>query len=368
MLRLKHQESKIDKTLLFLTLGLLIFGILMIFNASAASAIKDFGDKFYYLRLQGIWAVIGVVLMIAISFVDYHFLRKIALPLFFLVIILLILVLIPGIGLKFLGGRRWLGVGEFSFQPSELAKLSMVFYLSSFLNKRKKPFQFLIIVGILSTLLILEPDLGTALILIFTAFVIYFVSGANILEIIFISFIGILGVTGLVFSSSYRLSRFKVFLNQETDPQGASYHLNQILIALGSGGLFGRGIGQSRQKFLFLPEAATDSIFAVIGEEMGFIGGLAVLIALFVIVIRGLQTACQAPDRFGQMLAVGITSSFFAQSFLNLGSMVSLIPLTGVPLPLISYGRTSLLTTLVGVGILLNISKYKTKSLKSRLR
>jgi len=355
----KIQDSKNDKTLFWLILGFLLFGVVMIFDASAVAAAQDFKDKFYYLRLQSLWAFLGIFLMIGFSLVNYHFWQKISVFLFLGALSLLILVLIPGIGLKYLGGRRWLGIGEFSFQPSELAKLAFIIYLSSLLEKKKRLSTFLLLVGLVTVLLMLEPDLGTSLIVIATAFFIYFASGAHLLELLLVLFLGLAGVAGFIFTAPYRLSRLKVFLNPEIDPEGASYHLRQILLALGSGGLWGRGLGQSRQKYLFLPETATDSVFAVIGEEMGFIGSLAVLLFLLIMIIRGLKIAQEAPDKFGQLLGVGIAGSIFVQSFLNLASMVSLVPLTGVPLPLISYGRSSLLVTLSGLGILLNISRQR---------
>lgn len=366
MLKLKVQESKIDRTLFLFTIGMTFFGILMIFDASSVIAVQEFGDKFLFARLQSFWAVLGLFLMLLVSKINYHFWRKLAFPLFLISVFFLILVLIPGIGLRLLGGRRWLGIGEFTFQPSELAKVFFVIYLSSLFQKSKNFWQFLIPTGLVGALVIMQPDLGTTLILIFSAFVVYFISGAGILEIGLIS-LGVVGSTLIfIFFSPYRLLRLKVFLNPTLDPQGASYHLRQILLALGSGGLWGRGIGQSRQKFLFLPEATTDSIFAIIGEEMGFVGALGILLVFWFFLVRGLKISSAAPDRFGQILAVGLTSTIFIQAFLNLGSMVSLVPLTGVPLPFISYGGSSLLVTLISIGILLNISKSKVKVITPR--
>lgn len=358
MLKLKKQVSGFDKNLFFLIIILVFFGILMVFDSSSIMAAESFGDKFYLAKLHSVWAILGVFFMLITSFIDYHFWRKISFWFFLASLISLILVLIPGIGLKLLGGRRWLGIGEFSFQPSEVAKLATIVYLSSFLEKKKSFFHFSLIIAVLTILLILEPDLGTTIILVFSAFIVFFLSGARILEIATISIAGILGALGLIIISPYRLNRLKVFLNPNADPQGASYHLRQVLLALGSGGFWGRGIGQSRQKFLFLPETATDSIFAVIAEEMGFVGSVTFLVIFFNLFLRGLKISQKAPDRFGNLLAGGITSLIFIQSFLNLGSMVSLVPLTGVPLPLISYGRSSLLVTFFSLGILLNISRH----------
>lgn len=365
MLTLKSADSKINKVLLFLSLGLTIFGCLMIFDASSVMAEEIFEDKFHLFRLQSFWAVTGITSMIFVSMINYHFWKKISSPLFLISVFLLVLVLIPGVGMKLLGGRRWLGIGEFSFQPAELAKLFYLIYLSTFLEKRKSFSHFIFKTGFLVVLLMMEPDLGTAVILACSAFVVYFLSGANLLEILMTLILGIVGGLGLIFNSPYRLSRLRVFLNPNIDPQGASYHLRQVLLALGSGGFWGRGLGQSRQKFLFLPEASTDSIFAVIGEEMGFVGCLGILITFLVFLFCGLKIAQKAPDKFGLLLAGGITTQIFIQAFLNLSSMVALLPLTGVPLPFISYGGSSLMVTLGSVGILLNISKFKMTSLRS---
>jgi len=361
MIKLKSQQAKPDRWLFFLTLFLVIFGLLMVFDASFVMAVQTFSDKFHYFRLQCLWAFLGLVFLIFASLVNYHFWKKISFPLFLFSLILLILVLIPGIGLKIWGGRRWLGIGEFYFQPSELAKTTFVIYLASMFEKKRNFGQFLFLVGLVGLLVILEPDLGTSLILIFSAFVVFFVSGARLKEIFSFAFLSLIAIMIFIFTSSYRLSRFKAFLNPKNDSLNTSYHLRQVILALGSGGWLGRGIGQSRQKYLFLPDAASDSIFAVIGEEFGFLGATGLIIVFWLILARGIKISLEAEDRFGEILAAGLTSIIFIQSFLNLGSMVSLVPLTGVPLPLISYGGSSLLITLFNIGILLNISKYKTK-------
>jgi cell division protein FtsW len=217
---------------------------------------------------------------------------------------------------------------------------------------------------LLSFLLILEPDLGTAVILTASAFVVYFLSGGRLTEMLLTLFLGLVGGAILIVTSPYRMSRLQVFLNPNLDPQGQSYHLRQVLLALGSGGFWGRGIGQSRQKFLFLPEAATDSIFAIVGEELGFIGSVAIVSVFLILMFIGLKIASEAPDKFGQVLAGGITSMIFLQAFLNLAATVSLVPLTGVPLPFLSYGGSFLLVVFWGIGILLNVWKSGARSRK----
>lgn len=364
MLKFNSLGIKIDRILIFLVLGLSIFGILMIFDASSVTATENFGDKFYFARLQTFWVLLGLMVMTITSKINYHHWRKISLPLFLISCIFLILVLIPGIGVKVMGGKRWLSFAGFSFQPAELAKLSTILYLATFLEKRNKFFHFLCLLGFLSFLLILEPDLGTTIILATSALVVYFLSGGSLAEILLASLLGLIGGAFFIFTSPYRMSRLKVFLNPEIDPTGSSYHLRQMLLALGSGGFWGRGIGQSRQKFLFLPEAATDSIFAIIGEELGFIGSVATTSVFLILMFIGLKIASDAPDKFGQVLAGGIVSMIFLQAFLNLAATVSLVPLTGVPLPFLSYGGSFLFVVFWGIGILLNIWKSGVRSRK----
>jgi len=357
MLKPFSGKAKIDRGLLTAVILLGFFGILMVFDSSSVMAAQNFNDKFHFVKLHGVWAFLGMIIMLLASLIDFRFWKKTAVIFFAASLASLVLVLIPGIGLKFLGGRRWLGIGELTFQPSEVAKLATIIYLASFLEKKKSFFHFSIILAVVAGLLMLEPDLGTTVILIFSSLVVYFLSGASLKEFFFLALAGIAAGSLLILISPYRMARMKVFLNPDLDPQGSSYHLRQILLALGSGGFFGRGIGQSRQKFLFLPETATDSIFAVIAEETGFAGAFLVLGCFFYIISRSLRISRFSTDKFGQLLAGGITGLFFIQAFLNLGSMVSLVPLTGVPLPLISYGRSSMVVTFFYFGILLNISR-----------
>jgi len=358
-LTLKVSSQKIDWLLVGLVLGLTIFGLVMVGNVSVAEAYRDFGDKFYYFRLQVQWAGLGLVAFFLASVFDYRRLKHFGLPLLLVTLVALILVLVPGLGTKVMGARRWLVVAGLSFQPAELAKLTVVLYLASFFSKKRSPLPFFALLGILVTLMMFEPDLGTTVVLAATSLVVYFASGASIGLIGLVGLLGLASGASLISFSAYRKERLLTFLDPMRDPLGASYHIRQILIALGSGGIFGLGLGQSRQKYEYLPAATTDSIFAIIAEELGFIGAVVILLIFLVIIWRGFKIASRAPDDFGKLLAVGITAWIGFQALVNLGSMVALIPLTGVPLPLISYGGSSLVIVLVGMGILINISKHQ---------
>ncbi len=355
----KSSAQRQDYLLLFTTIALTAFGVLMVYDASVSEAFRDFSDKFYYARLQLQWAIVGIIGLFVASRIPLSLIKKLSFPFFIITVTLLFAVLIPGIGQKVQGARRWLAVGNFTLQPSELVKLSFVLYLSTWLEKRQKISAFLLISGLILALVMAQPDLGTAIVLVTTGFFMYFLSGASLSVLGLMGLGGFIAGLGLILSSQYRRERLVTFFNPTNDPLGASYHIRQILIALGSGGLWGVGIGRSRQKYQYLPEAPTDSIFAVIGEEVGFVGA-AIIIGLFLILIyRGLKIAQKAPTSFTQLLAGGITGWIGIQACINLASMVVLVPLTGVPLPLISYGGSSLVTILAAIGLLINISRQK---------
>lgn len=356
---LKSAANKADVFLIVLVLLLTLFGVVMVGNASVVEAYRDFDDKLYYLRLQAQWAGLGFLAFWLASFFHFRWLKKLAMPMIVLTVGFLILVLFPKLGIQALGARRWLGVGAFNFQPAELAKFTLIVYGAAFLGNQKKPWAFLVLMTLLVFLVMLEPDLGTSVVLVAIGLLLYFAAGAPWWQVGLMGLLGILAGAGLIFSSDYRKQRFLTFLNPHQDPLGRSYHIRQILIALASGGLFGVGLGQSRQKFEYLPEVTTDSIFAVIAEETGFIGGFLILVVFLLFIWRGLKIAKQAPDNFSRLLATGITGWIGVQAFVNLAAMVALVPLTGLPLPFISYGGSSLVLTLVAAGILVNISKYK---------
>jgi cell division protein FtsW len=359
MVSLKSQDKKIDRVILFLAIGLTLFGILMVYNASVAIAFRNFDDKYFFVRQQALWGFIGLVACFFASKFPYQKLRKIITPLMLLTILSLALVLIPGVGTQALGARRWLVLGGLNFQPAELAKLVSIIFIAAFLAKKGRKINLWLLMIILVGLILIEPDLGTAVILAGTSLSLYFVSGGSLITLFIAGILGLAAGVGLILFSPYRRERLLTFFDLSRDPLGASYHVRQVLLALGSGGLFGLGIGGSRQKYEYLPEAMTDSIFAIIGEELGFIGATLLIIAFLVLIFRGIEVARKAPDAFGQLLAAGITAWIAIQTLINLAAMVAIVPLTGVPLPFLSYGGSSLIITLTGVGILLNISKYQ---------
>jgi cell division protein FtsW len=358
--------KKIDRVLFYLVIILVFFGLIAVADVSSPQALANFGDRYYFLKQQGLWAVVGIAAFLVSSRIKYTFWEKIATPLFFISVLLLVAVLIPGFSYKALGARRWIDLGLFSFQPSEIIKLSLILYFAKLAKAKKGMLSYFIPLVIVVGLIMFQPDLGTAMVISAIAFTQIFIAGVNWLH-----FFGSLGIGGLiayilVVTSSYRLDRLKTFFESTGDPLGKGYHIRQVLLALGSGGVFGVGIGASRQKYLFLPEASTDSIFAIIAEELGFIGSF-VLIAIFAfLVFKGFKIAQNSPDKFSQLLAIGITAWIGGQAFLNIASMVALTPLTGIPMPFFSYGGSSLVMILTACGILLNISSYGTKKITSR--
>jgi cell division protein FtsW len=362
------KPGSFDRILFWLTIGLTIFGVIMVYNASVVEAYRDFLDKYYYLKYQAIWAFLGTLVMISLSFFNYKNLKKLSPLLFIINIIFLILVLIPGIGLKIKGASRWLNFGVFGFQPAELIKLTLTLYLSYLFSHKKAFWQFIFLIGLVAGLVMLQPDLGTTIVILTTAFLLYFAAGALFLELLPLTLGGFLIGLLLVLTSPYRKNRLLTFLDPMRDPLGASYHIRQVLIALGSGRIFGVGLGQSRQKYEYLPESTTDSIFAIIAEETGFIGGAIVILVFLMVIYRGFAIAQNSQEQFSRLLATGITCWLGVQSMLNLGTMVALVPLTGVPLPFISYGGSSLIVTLAGIGILLNISRFQIIQKKKRKR
>jgi len=356
---LQFQKKSSDYWLAILALSLTLFGLLMVYDASVVEAYRKFGDKYFYLKNQLQWAAIGFLMLFGFARINYHRLQKLAGIGMIISLVLLFLILIPGLGIKVMGAKRWLKIGPLSLQPAELIKLTFVIYTAAWLSKKRPLFPLILVTVLVLALILLEPDLGTAVVVIGTVFLVYFASGGPLLYLTIIGLFGGLIGSGLIWFFPYRRERLLTFLDPARDPLGASYHLRQILIALGSGGFFGLGLGKSRQKYEYLPAVTTDSIFAVIAEEIGFIGSTILIFFFLLLLWRGIKIAKQAPDRFGQLLAIGIISWLGIQTIVNLGAMVSLLPLTGVPLPFISYGGSSLVTSLTAMGILLNISQYR---------
>ncbi len=363
---MRKNEKKPDQILLITTFALIVIGLVMISSAGVAVSKYRFGDGYYFFKHQLFYGVLpGLIFLFLAQKIDYRVWKKIALFLFIVNLFLLVLVFVPGLGLKFQGASRWIKLGPFSFQPSEMLKLTLVLYLAVWFESKKELrmdffegfIPFLAILGIVGFLIIKQPDMGSLGIVVLIAMSVYFLSGAKTSHIMAMIGAGMITFLALVKLESYRVNRLLVFLHPELDPRGIGYQINQALLAIGSGGIFGLGLGHSRQKFNYLPEPVGDSIFAIIGEELGLVG-VVILVLLFVVfAMRGFKIAKNAPDTFGRLAAVGITSWIVFQALVNIAAISGLIPLTGVTLPFISYGGTSIIFSMIGVGILLNISK-----------
>ncbi|MBU0612778.1 putative lipid II flippase FtsW [Patescibacteria group bacterium] len=356
-----------DYTLIAVVFVILIFGLIMLSSASSVVAYQKFNDSNYLLKHQLFYGVsLGLLAMFITSRIAYQTWKKLAIPMLAITILALFIVLVSDAGLTSGGARRWIDFGFFTFQPSELTKLTFVIYLATWLSKKGKVISnfaygfvpFLVLLGVITFLVMMQPDLGTMTVIALVSIAIYFIAGGGIKHILLIIAGGISLFALLIKIAPYRAARFSVFLNPELDPQGIGYHVNQALLAIGSGGILGLGLGRSRQKYNFLPEVTGDSIFAVIAEELGFIISFGLIILFFLLMIRGFKIARSAPDTFGKLVAAGITCWFTIQAVVNIGSMVSLLPLTGIPLPLVSYGSSAIIISLAALGILINISRY----------
>lgn len=366
MLRARNSNSarsSIDMVIVGVIVILLCMGIVMVHSASSVVAANKFGDPFFYPKRQLIWAVIGIVAMFWFARFDYHKLRQHAPKIVVISFVMLVLVLLIGVNRG--GSKAWLGFGSLGIQPSEFAKLGLIIFLAHLLSESGDRMQslwrgFLPPLGLALAavgLIMLEPDLGQSVVIMGTTLLMMFAAGTRLKHLGGFFGLGILGFSGLVAMAPYRIQRVVAFLDPWKDPQNAGYQIIQSLYAIGSGGVLGLGLGNSRQKFLYLPEPQTDFIFAIIGEELGFLGCLAILLLFGVIVWRGVRTSIFAPDEFGSLLAVGITGMIAVQVLINIGVVTGSMPATGITLPFISYGGSSLTLMLTGVGILLNISK-----------
>jgi cell division protein FtsW len=354
-----------DAVLLAITAVLTAIGIVMVFSASSAVAYTQYHDAAYYLKRELLWAVVGAGALVLGMRLDYQKLRPLAPWIFAIAVILLGAVLVPSLGSIEGGARRWLDLRLFTFEPSEFAKLAIVIFVAWLLCARtdgaasfgRVGFPVIFWVAVCFVLVMRQPDLGTASIYLLTAFVMLFAGGAKLRHLFLEAAIAIPTLLMFIYASPYRRDRFLAFLHPWKDPQGTGYHIIQSLYALGSGGLFGLGLGQSRQKFGYLPAQHTDFIFAIIGEELGYVGAIAVLVLFMAFAYRGIRVAMRAEDRFGFFLAVGITASITVQALINIGVVTSSWPVTGVPLPFVSYGGTSLVITLFSVGLLASVSR-----------
>ena len=369
---LPGQSQKPDYVFAMMVFLLTFFGLVMIASSSMVASMDKFGSSYNYVIRQIGSLIIGLILMVITAKIDYRFWKKNATWFFLITIILLILVFVPGLGVKINGAQRWIGIGSKMFQPAEIIKITFIIYLAAWLDRKGENIKdhlsgflpFIILVGLVSFLIIKQPDLGTMSVILLTSSVMFFASGARL------SHIG-LGAGGLIVlmgilikAAPYRMQRLLVFLNPAVDSQGSSYHINQALLAIGTGGWWGLGFGQSKQKYLYLPMPHTDSIFAIIAEELGFVRTGLILAVFIFLGMRGFKIAKNSPDAFARLLAVGITSWILIQVFINIASMLSLVPMTGVPLPFISFGGSSLMFLLAAVGIMINISKNSIKGAK----
>ena len=351
--------------LLMIVFTLLIYGLISLYSASAVESFKKFNTNTYYIIHQVLYGgIIGIFTMFILSKIDYHFWQKYLGILVLVSLALLAAVKIPGLGIEAGGASRWLNLG-FSLQPSELAKVVIVFYVAAWVSKKNQTLNdfslgllpSLIIIGLYAGLILWQPDFGTMLVLISTAMLMLFAGGINWRYLFWTLVAGFLGLFALIHFEPYRAKRITAFLNPQTDPQGISYHIQQALIGIGAGGLWGYGYGLSRQKHNYLPEVMGDSIFAVLAEEQGFFRVLIVLALFALLALKGFQIAKRAPDLFGKMTAFGLTSWITLQALINIAAIIKLIPLTGIPLPFFSYGSTALIVNLGSIGILMNISK-----------
>lgn len=354
-----------DVGLLVICGALVTIGAIMVYSASSADAYRTYHDAAYYFKRELLWLAVGVVALWVGARLDYAKLHAVAYWAFGASVTLLAAVLVPHVGTEEGGAQRWFEYGSVSFEPSELAKLALVVLLARMFadrddgarSFRRAGAPALFAVAIAFGLVLVQPDLGTASLFVMTAFVVMFAAGAKPSHLLFEALIAIPALAAFIFSSAYRRDRFTAFLHPFSDPLGTGYHIIQSLYALGSGGIFGVGLGHSGQKFGYLPEPYTDFIFAIIGEELGFIGAAAVLLLFLALAYRGVRIAAAAEDRFGAYLATGITASIVLQAFVNIGVTTSTWPVTGVPLPFISYGGTSLVVSLFAVGLLASVSR-----------
>ena len=355
--------KKIDKILLISVIILSIFGLIMIYSSSYIWANYKFNDPFKYLKNQTIFIIIGLFITYFLSKIPYIIYKKYSNIILISCIILLLLVLIPGIGTIRNGSRSWFGIGPFGIQPSEATKLGLIIFTAKYLNNNKiKDFKssllpLLIIVSLIFGLIMLQPDFGTGIIIVMSIISILFISGVNMSFFIKLGFLGLFGIIILVIIAPYRMARITSFINPWSDPLGSGFQIIQSLYAIGPGGLLGLGIGNSIQKHFYLPEPQTDFIFSIISEELGFAGVLIISTLFITIIYRGFKISINQEDKFAKYLAYGITFSIAFQTILNLMVVVGLIPVTGVTLPFLSYGGSSLLISMAEIGILLNISR-----------
>lgn len=354
-------------SLFIITVILLAVGTVMIYSASSAFAYEFYGDSAYYLKKHLSYLLFGLLLAVSGMSIDYGRLRRFIKPFLALSILLLAAVFIPGIGRAAGGARRWISLGPINFQPSEIAKMALVFYAADVLSRKQSeigsfiygflPLMF--VLGLCVVLILAEPDLGTAIALALLIIIMAFVAGVRIKQLLLTMLPGVFAVAALILTKPYRIRRITAFLNPWQDPKGTGFQIIQSFIALGSGGVFGVGLAHSKQKLFYLPEAHTDFIFSIIGEELGLIGTLSIIALYIAFIWLGFRIAYSARDLFGQFLAFGLVAMIALQAIINIAAVTGSIPTKGLPLPFISYGGTSLVYSMASVGLLLNIARHR---------
>ena len=357
------EGRRFDPVVFGAAIALLVIGLVIVFSASYSTGIRDYGDPYYHIKRQLLWAVISIGSMLVVQRVDYHLWRPLALP--GIAVSFILLVLVVAIGREAGGARAWIDLGFVGFQPSEVAKLAVINFTAAFIAFRRSGMRRfwsglvppLVVLGATFGLIMLQPDFGTGVTIVGAVVVMLFAGGVHLGQLVAIGLAGLPVLGYMIYQRPYRLRRITSFLDPWKDPLDSGWNIIQSLLAIGSGGLFGLGLGQGRQKFSYLPEQHTDFIFSVLSEELGFLGAILVIALFFALAWRGFRIALGAPDLYGSMMAVGITSLIVFQAMLNIGVATGSLPVTGVTLPFLSVGGTSLLVTFTGLGILLNISK-----------
>ncbi|HEV2124644.1 MAG TPA: putative lipid II flippase FtsW, partial [Chloroflexota bacterium] len=355
-----------DYVLVLTIIGLLAFGLIMVYSASVVTAYTTYRNQYFFLMKQSFAAVLGLVAMAILARIDYHRLRVVSVPGLVASVVLLAIVLVPGLGTQAYGAQRWISLPGFQLQPSEFAKVALAIYMAHWLSTKREEIQhvayglvpFTVLLGIIVGLLMKQPDMGTTSVIVAMAFAIFFAAGAHIGQMLGLVGLAVAIAVPLIQHAPYRMERIIAFMDPWARPAATSYHVVQSLLAFGAGGITGVGLGVGRQKFMYLPFPHTDSIFAVIGEELGLLGTVSLVIAFMVFAYRGMRVAWYAPDQFGRLLAVGVTSGITFQALINMAVLTSSVPFTGITLPLISYGGSSLLTTLAACGILIIVSRH----------
>ncbi len=364
----KSKPKSVDKVFLSLVLILVFIGLIAISSAGIAISQSKFGDPYYYFKHQLFYGILpGLVAMFITSRINYKLWQKLAVPILGVAIALLVAVLISSHGLELKGAKRWINLGPISFQPIEMVKLAVIIYLSSWLTGKSKIIKnfseslvpFVVMLGVVGLLIIAQPDVGSFGAVAFIALTMFFLAGAPLKHVFGLIAVGVFGLGILIKLEPYRMNRLLAFLHPETDVQGIGWQVKQAAIAVGQGGIFGVGLGHSHQKFGYLPEVVGDSIFAVIAEEVGMLGAGVIVVLFILLAFRGFRLAQKAPDQFSAFMVTGISLWVIFQALINIMAIIGLMPLTGIPLPFISYGSTSLISLLAGVGIVLNISRYR---------